>query len=64
MTTNEDIRITAIERRMDKYDEIVQTIREAVIELKARSDSNYKWMTGLIAISSAVVGGLIGHFVH
>jgi hypothetical protein len=64
MTTNDEIRINAIEKRMDKYDEIVQSIRDAVIELKARSDSNYKWMTGLIAISSAVIGGLIGHIIH
>lgn len=64
MATTDEIRLNAIEKRMDKYDELFQSIRDVVIELKARSDNSYKWMTGLIAISSAVIGGVIGHFIH
>lgn len=63
-TTIDEVRLDAIEKRMDKYDEIVGTLRDAVVELKATSENSYRWMTGLIAVSSVIIGGIIGHFVH
>ena len=61
---NNDVRLEVLEKRMDKYDEIMETLRDTVVALKTQAEGNYKWMTGLIAISSAVIGAVIGHFVH
>lgn len=66
MTTNEQntVRIDAVEKRMDKYDEILSMLKDTVVELKTRSESNYRWLTGCIAVSCAVIGALVGHLVH
>jgi len=64
MTTNDEIRLDSIEKRLDKYDEIIGELRDIVVELKTRADSNFKWMTTLIGVSGITIGGFIGHFIH
>lgn len=63
-SSNNDIRLEAIEKRMDRYDEIMETLRDTVVALKAQSEVSYRWTMALISISSIVVGAFIGHFVH
>lgn len=62
--TSDDVRLEAIEKRMDKYDEIMSTVRDAVVQLKAHAEANSKWHAAIIAVSSAIAGGLVGHFLH
>jgi hypothetical protein len=64
MATNEEIRLDAVERRMNKYDEILDELREVVIALKAKADANSHWVTVLVGVGSALCGGAIGHFIH
>lgn len=63
-SNNNDVRLEVLEKRMDKYDEIMETLRDTVVALKAQAEGNYKWTMALIAASSAIVGAIIGHFVH
>jgi hypothetical protein len=58
------VRLEMIEKRMDKYDTIIDELKEVVIELKTRTHTNYMWLSGLLGISCAILGGLIGHIVH
>ena len=71
----DDARIEAIERRMEKYDDIIADLRTIVIALKAKDDANarnnQKWINGIlmvVMIGATVVGGLIGavvtHLIH
>lgn len=62
--TADSTRMDAIEKRMDKYDAIISELRDIVIELRTRGDTNFKWLTGLIGLSGVVIGGFIGHFIH
>lgn len=62
--TTDNTRMDAIEKRMDKYDDIISELRDIVVELKTRADTNFKWLTGMIGISGVVIGGFIGHFIH
>lgn len=77
MTTpaQDDKRLDAIERRMEKYDDIIDDLRTIVIALKAKDDANarnnQKWINGIlmvVMIGATVVGGLIGavvtHLIH
>lgn len=62
--TIENTRMDAIEKRMDKYDVIISELRDIVIELRTRGDTNFKWLSGLIGVSCVFIGGFIGHFIH
>ena len=57
-------RIDALEKRLDKYDDIINELRNLTIELKTRADTNFKWLTGLVGICCAITGTLVGHFIH
>lgn len=68
-------RLDALERRMEKYDDIIADLRTIVIALKAKDDANsrnnQKWINGIlmvVMIGATVVGGLIGavvtHLIH
>lgn len=64
MATIDEVRLDAIEKRMDKYDELMSVLRDAVVQLKAHAEANSKWHAAIIAVSSAIAGGLVGHFIH
>lgn len=68
MPTNDDIRLTHIESRLDKYDEMIDKLHDIVIKLEAQSETSYKWITGIVAFGSTTVGAiagvLVGHFVR
>ena len=78
MTTSadeQDKRLDRLELRMDKYDEIINELKEIVISIKASGEATAKthkaWINGIlmvIMVGATVVGGLIGavatHLIH
>jgi F0F1-type ATP synthase assembly protein I len=70
MPTPDEKRLDALERRMEKYDDIIDDLRTIVIALKAKDDANsrnnQRWINGIlmvVMIGATVVGGLIGAVV-
>ena len=53
-------RLTRLENRMDKYDEIINDLRTIVIALKAKSDANQRWLATMFTVGATVVGGIAG----
>ncbi len=66
--TNNNARFEAIERKLDKYDEIIADLRTIVISLKAKSDTNTRWVATMLTIGATIVGGVAGavftHLIH
>jgi uncharacterized coiled-coil protein SlyX len=63
MPTNDEIRLDQIEKRLDKYDDIIEELRSAVTAIQANIDSNHRWITGILCIVCSVIGGTIGHLI-
>ncbi len=68
-------RFEALERRMDKYDEIIDELKEIVISIKSSSEATARthkaWISGILICLTAgatIIGGLVtalaGHLIH
>lgn len=71
MSDAQEERLGRLEQRMDKYDEIIEELRDLVVALNARSDNNRMWINGLLAcltVGATFVGGIAGavvtHLIH
>lgn len=53
-------RINDLAHRMDKYDEIINDLRVIVIALKARSESNQKWIATMLTVGATILGATLG----
>lgn len=64
-------RIEALERRMDKYDTIIDNLQAIVTRLETKHEVNTSWIKGILAaltLGATAVGGVIGavatHLIH
>ncbi len=61
-------RIDRLENRMDKYDEIIADLKTIVIALKAKSDTNTRWVATMFTLGATLVGAILGavavHLIH
>lgn len=56
-------RLENLSGRMDKYDEIISDLKDIVISLKSRADTNQKWIATMLTIGGTVVGTSVGSIV-
>lgn len=71
MPNSDEGRIEALERRMDKYDTIIDNLQAIVTRLETQHEVNTSWIKGIltmIGIGATLVGGVIGavatHLIH
>lgn len=49
-----------LSQRMDKYDQIIRDLHTIVIALKAKSDTNQKWVSMMVMIGATILGAASG----
>ncbi len=57
-------RMEALEKRMEKQEELLEAVSNAVIRLEANGEGLTRWTTLAISLATAVGGVLLGHFLH
>lgn len=65
---SQEQRLDDLAQRMNKYDVIIDDLRVIVIALKARSESNQKWIATMLTIGATIIGATLGavatHLIH
>jgi len=61
-------RLEDLSHKMEKYDTIITDLHAIVIALKARADTNQRWLATMFTIGATIVGATLGavatHLIH
>ena len=61
-------RLDDLAHKMEKYDTIITDLHAIVIVLKARADTNQRWLATMFTLGATIVGATLGavatHIIH